>query len=454
MEKNELFESMPIKKAVMKMSLPLMTSLLVTVIYNMADTFFVAQTGDPNQVAAVGLTSPIFMLLLALSNVFAIGGSALISRTLGAKDTEKVKHISSFCFYSSIILGIICIIVLNLAMEPILKLLGTSSLTKSFCKEFLIYYIVGAPFVVCTFTLGNLIRTEGLSKEAMIGNMIGTLLNIILDPIMILVLEMGIRGAAIATVIGNVSSVIYFIIIINKKCKGLSLSIKDFSINKEIISGVMVVGIPASINNMLMSISYVFVNNYLKLYGDSAIAAMGIANKVVSLVTLLLIGFAAGAQPIMAYSYGAENNKRLSELLRFLFKAAIIGGFIGGAVIFVFANNIVKVFINDAEIVNYGILMLRALIVSAPLVGVIYVLSNLFQGMGKGTQSLILAVGRQGLIFIPVISIMNKIAGMNGIIISQALTDVLTAILAVSMFVHLKGKENISIKKQIELNVQ
>ena len=116
MEKNELFESMPIKKAVMKMSLPLMTSLLVTVIYNMADTFFVAQTGDPNQVAAVGLTSPIFMLLLALSNVFAIGGSALISRTLGAKDTEKVKHISSFCFYSSIILGIICIIVLNLAM--------------------------------------------------------------------------------------------------------------------------------------------------------------------------------------------------------------------------------------------------------------------------------------------------------------------------------------------------
>ena len=451
MEKNELFESMPINKAVMQMSVPLMTSMLVTVIYNMADTFFVGQTGDPNQVAAVSLTTPIFMLLMALSNVFGMGGAALISRTLGAKDTKKVKHISAFCFYSSITLGIICIIFLNLAMEPILKMLGTSTLTKGFCKEFLVYYIAGAPFVICSFTLGNLLRSEGLSKEAMIGNMIGTFLNIILDPIMILAMNMGVRGAAIATVIGNMSSAVYFVMIVTRKSNVLSLSIKDFKITKSILTGVMVVGIPASISNILMSISYIFVNNYLKLYGDSAIAAMGIANKVVSLVTLLLVGFAGGAQPIMAYSYGAKNNKRLSELLRFLFKSVVIGGFIGGLVIFIFANSIVKVFINDAQIVEYGTSMLRALMLSTPIIGIVYVLGNLFQGMGKGTQSMILAVGRQGLIFIPVLSIMSKIAGLQGLIISQALADVLTAVLSVGMFISIKRSENISLKKEVNL---
>lgn len=415
MEKNELFETMPIKKAVMKMSIPLMTSLLVTVIYNMADTFFIGQTGDANQVAAVSLTTPIFMLLMALSNVFGMGGSALISRTLGAKDTEGVKHISSFCFYSSIFLGIICILVLNLKMEFILKILGTSALTKSFCKEYLLYYIAGAPFVLCTFTLGNVVRSEGYSKEAMIGNMIGTFLNIILDPIMILFLGMGVKGAALATVIGNISSVIYFVYHITTKSSILSLSIKDFIMSKEIIKGVMVVGIPASINNILMSISYVFVNNYLKVYGDAAIAGMGIANKVVSLATLLLVGF------------------------------------VGGAIIFIFANAIVRVFIDDVQIVSYGTSMLRALMISSPVVGIIFVLSNLFQAMGKGTQSMVLAVGRQGIIFIPVIYIMSHLLGLKGIIISQALTDILTAILAISMFIHVKRKENLTLKKEVKI---
>ena len=452
MDKNELFEFMPIKKAVMKMSIPLMTSMLVTVVYNMADTFFVGQTGNANQAAAVSLTTPIFMLLMAISNVFGMGGASLISRSLGAKDNEKVKHISAFCFYSSVILGFICILIFNLAMEPILKLLGTSTLTKSFCKEFLVYYIAGAPFVICTFTLGNLLRSEGLSKEAMIGNMIGTILNIILDPIMILGMGMGVRGAAIATVIGNMSSFAYFIIR-TRKSNVLSLSIKDFIISKDIILGIMVVGIPASISNILMSLSYVFVNNYLKLYGDSAIAAMGIANKVVSLVTLLLVGFAAGAQPIMAYSYGAKNNKRLSELLRFLFKAVIIGGFIGGSIIFIFANNIIKIFINDIQIVKYGTTMLRALMISTPIIGIVNVLSNLFQAMGKGTQSMTLAVGRQGLIFMPVLYVMSKVAGLEGVIISQATTDFLTAILAVLMFMHIKRQENINLKKDIIVEV-
>lgn len=180
---------------------------------------------------------------------------------------------------------------------------------------------------------------------------------------------------------------------------------------------------------------------------------MGIANKVVSLVTLLLVGFAAGAQPIMGYSYGAKNNKRLGELLRFLFKAAVIGGFVGGAIIFIFANAIVRVFIDDVQIVSYGTSMLRALMISSPVVGIIFVLSNLFQAMGKGTQSMVLAVGRQGIIFIPVIYIMSHLLNLNlkGIIISQALTDILTAILAISMFIHVKRKENLTLKKEVKI---
>lgn len=445
MEKNELFESMPVRKAVMKMSFPLMLSMLVTVIYNMADTFFIGQTGNANQVAAISLTTPIFMLLMALGNIFGMGGASFISRTLGEKDVKKVRNISSFCFYSALVLGIISILVLIGAMDTILTLLGTSPATQEFCREYLYYYILGAPFVLSSFTLSNIIRSEGASKEAMIGNLLGTVVNIILDPIMILGLGMGVIGAAIATVIGNICAVAYFLIYIIRKSEILSLSLKDFSIKNKIIPGVMAIGVPASVNNLLMSISYIFVNNYLMTYGDNAIGAMGIANKVISLVTLLLVGFASGSQPLLGYCYGAKNHKRLNELLRFSLGAVIIGGTIGGLIIFIFANNIVKVFINDMEVISYGTTMLKTLILSSPFIGVIFVLSTLFQAMGKGTQSMILAIGRQGLLFIPVLAILSQALGLNGTVFAQPVTDLFTTILSVGMF--------LIIRKELSNNV-
>lgn len=450
MNKNELFESMPVKKAVMHMSLPLMASMLVTVIYNMADIFFVGQTGDANQVAAVSLTTPIFMFLMALGNIFGMGGASFISRTLGEKNVKKVKHISSFCFYSSVLLGFLSMIILIIVMKPILNLLGTSNNTVEYCRKYLTYYLLGAPAVLSSFTLSNIIRSEGASKQAMIGNMMGTIINIILDPIMILVLGMGVSGAAMATVIGNVVAVIYFIIYILKKSTVLSIKIRDYSIKEGMIPNIMAIGIPASVNNILMSISYIFVNNYLKVYGDNVIAAMGIANKAISIVTLLLVGFAAGSQPLFGYAYGSKNYKRLKELLRFEFSVVIVGGIIGGIIIFVFSNPIIKVFINDENIITYGVLILRALISSAPIVGIVLVLSNTFQAMGKGVQSMILSISRQGVIFIPVLAIMSSIAKLNGVIYAQPITDLLTAILAISIFLGVR-KELKEDRKKLEI---
>ena len=450
MKENELFKSVPIKKALMKMSFPLMVSMLVTVIYNMADTFFIGQTGDANQVAAVSLTTPIFMLLMAIGNIFGSGGSSYISRTLGEKNQVKVKRISSFCFYSSIFLGFLSIVVLLGGIEPILKFLGTSSATNDYCRNYLFYYILGAPFVLCSFSLSNIIRSEGASKEAMIGNMIGTIANIILDPILILAFGMGVSGAAIATVIGNALAVLYFATYIIRRSTVLSISLKDLSIKDKIVSSVMSIGIPASVNNILMSISYIFVNNYLKAYGDSAIGAMGIANKVISLVTLLLVGFASGSQPLLGYSYGAKNHKRLNELLSFSFRTVIIGGTLGGLVIYIFSNSIIKLFINDVEIINYGTTMLRALILSTPIIGIIFVLNSLFQAMGKGTQSMILALSRQGLIFIPIIAIMSKSFGLDGVIYSQAITDLLTTLLSIAMFILVKKQQTTTLNTNLE----
>ena len=451
MENKDLFESMPVRKAAMKMATPLMFSMLVTVIYNMADTFFIGQTGDANQVAAVSLTAPVFMLLMALGNIFGMGGSTYISRSLGKQDVEKAKHISSFAFYSTFAVGCVAMVGLLVMMNPLVGILGSSSETVGFCKDYLGWYVLGAPFVLCSFTLSNIVRSEGASKQAMIGNILGSVINIILDPIMILGLGLGVTGAAIATVIGNIVAVIYFVTYIMRKSQVLSVSIRDWKMDKDILKGIMVIGIPVSINNILMSIAYLFVNNYLKAYGDSAIGAMGIANKVVSLVILLLIGFTAGIQPLLGYAFGAKNEARLQALIKFASYCVVLGGLVGGVLIYILAEPIIHIFIDDLEVRYYGTMMLRALIISTPVVGISFILSSLFQAMGKGVQSMVLALARQGFIFIPIISIMSYTVGLNGIIYAQAITDVATTLIAVLMWLGLKQRGQLMKVEEVEV---
>lgn len=398
----DLFEKTPVPKAVATMAVPTMISMLVVVIYNMADTFFIGQTKDPLQVAAVSLATPVFMIFMALGHLFGIGGSSAISRALGERHKDRACHISSFCCYGSLGLGVIVAILSVLGMETILHLIGASVNTIGFARQYLAIIAIGAPFIMFSTAFANILRGEGASRESMVGNLIGTVVNIILDPIMILVLGWGVTGAALATIIGNIAACLYYIAYYLRGKSTLSIHFRDFKMGDGIASGVAGIGIPASLNNILMSFANIILN-----------------------------------QALIGYNYGARNKKRLMSVFKFTGLVSVIMGTILTLIMIVARKTMIQMFINDAEVVQYGIQMVVALQLSAPLLGILFLCINTIQGMGKALPSLILTICRQGLIFIPLIFVLNAMFGLDGVIYAQPAADYLSIVVAILICTHL-----------------
>ncbi len=447
-DNTKIFAEYKVPRAVAAMALPSMMGMLINIIYNLADTFFVGQTGDSNQVAAVSVSMPLFFFFLAIGNLFGIGGCAFISRSLGEGKKDKVKTISSFCIYGALVLGIFIGILFFFFREPLLYLVGASDNTIGFAQDYLKWVAVGAPFSVLSITVCNLVRGEGAAKISMVGSVLGQVVNVILDPIFILGsgdklfgitlpfgLDMGVAGAAIATVLGNVFSVVFFLVYFLRGKSILSITPKRFSMKNGIAKGVINVGLPASLNNLLMSISNIIVNIVLVSYGDNAVAAMGVAMKANMLVIMLQIGLAQGVQPLIGYCYGAKNYTRMKKCMGFSIVCNIVIGTVMMLFYLVFRENVISMFIDDAEVVSLGVKMLTAIMSPGPVIGIMFVLNFAFQGMGKGIQSFILSVGRQGLVYIPLLFILNKLVGLDGIIWAQAAADFVCVIMSIIMFI-------------------
>ncbi len=428
-----LFENAPVSKAVAVMAVPTMISMLVVVIYNMADTFFIGQTGDPMQVAAVSLATPVFMVFMALGNLFGIGGSSAISRALGEKKAERAKNISSFCCYGSLGLGIVMALLFLVGMDGILKLIGASENTVGYARDYLTYIAFGGPFIMFGTAFGNILRGEGAAKESMIGNMIGTVTNIVLDPIMILGLGWGVVGAAVATVIGNMAASGFYLVYFLRKKSSLSIRLGDFKAGERIASGVMAIGIPASLNNILMSCANIVLNQVLISYGDTPVAAMGVAMKANMLLVLLQIGLCSGIQPLIGYNYGARNKKRLMQVFRFTGICAVVMGTLLTILMVAARQSIIRAFIDDSQVVAYGIQMVIALQISGPALGILFLCINTIQGMGKAVPSLVLTICRQGLVFIPAVYILNGIFGLDGVIYAQPAADFISIVLSLAI---------------------
>ena len=439
-KKIELFENYPVHKALMTLALPTILGMLVNVFYNMVDTFFVGKTGDPNQVAAVSLCMPIYLLLMAFGNIFGIGGGSYISRKLGAKDYESVKKISSFAFYASIIVGFISMAVYLIFMKDILKISGASPNTYQFSKDYLVIVAFGAPFVVNQMAMGQIVRAEGSSKEAMIGMMIGTVVNIILDPIMILYMNMGVAGAALATIIGNACSTVYYIYHILRKKSFLSIHFKDFSMHKDILINVFSIGIPVSINNILMSASNILINNLAAGYSDNVVAGLGVAQRIFTLVVLVFIGLSQGLQPFVGYNFASKNYKRMNAAIKISCVVSVVIGFLLLGLSLIFGRWSVGVFINNEEVIDYGVKFLVASYAIAPIIGFQFVFMSTFQALGKSIPSLVLSLSRQGIAFVPTILIGTKLFGINGIIWAQPIADIVSVALATVMYIYIYRK--------------
>lgn len=436
----ELMRSMKVSKAVAAMAIPSVISSLVTVVYNMADTFFVGQTGDALQVAAVSLTNPIFILLMAFANMFGMGGSAVASMAMGEGKPQKVKNTTAFITYASLTVGVGAAVLLLVCMSPILKIFGANGEIYEYAEGYVQYIAWGAPFIIWSAAASFVVRSEGASKEAMIGSMVGTIANIVLDPLFITGLHMGAAGAAIATTIGNILASLYFVWYFLKKSRQLSILPKDFTLREQISGRVCAIGLPTAIFSALMSVSTIVINQILVKYGNAPVAAIGIVFKANMFITFLQMGLANGVQPLLGYSYGAGNISRFREVERFTKICCLVTGIVATVLYFIGREPIIRMFISDDEVVYYGVKMLVAYMISGPVIGMLFVNMNCMQSVNHSLPATILSVMRQGVLLIPLLYVLQFFWGMEGVIYGQSITDYIAVFLSAVLWRNIRKK--------------
>lgn len=431
--RNALFETTPVPKAFLTLALPVVMSKIISMIYNMVDIYFIGRTGNANLVAGVSICAPVFLLMVSLGDLFGLGGSSVMSRLFGQKKDEDGKRVSSFTFYSAIATGVLITVIMLIFQTPILHMLGAEGEVLSYAAEYYIWIALGAPFIILTLIPTNQLRTEGLANIAMIGSIVGSVVNIVLDPVFIFGLGMGAGGAAIATVLGNIVTDIIFVVCIRKKSQKLTVDIKMAKIDLAIVGAVFAIGLPSSLNNLMNSFGTALLNRGLASYGADKVAAMGIASKVNMMVAMIMIAFAFGAQALIGYNYGAGNRSRLREILKFDLLVQMLIAIAGGALLMIFAPSMIRLFMNDAVIVEAGTLILRRMLLGLPFTGIFLVCSTLFMSAGKSLPTLIMSLSRQGIVFAAALFILSRTLGYTGVITAQPVADMLSALLAVAL---------------------
>ena len=428
---NAIFEKMPVPEAYIKLSLPVVFSMIVSLVYNMVDTYFIALTGVQELVAGVSLVAPMFTMMVAFGDIFGLGGSSMISRLFGEKRNVDARRASAFCIWGAVLFGICATILLLVFRSQILSVLGAQGATRQYASAYYTWLVSGTVWIMFGLVPSNILRTEGLAAQAMFGSVLGSVVNIILDPVFIFGLKQGAAGAAMATVLGNIVADVYYIYAMKKKSKRLSVSISEIKISASMIRSIFSIGIPASITNLMQSFMVMMTNHFLLAYGTDKIAAMGITLKVNMITALVLVGFAFGGQPLIGYNYGAKNQKRLKEILKFSYGFECGLGLIFTVVMCIFAPMLMKVFMNDPAIIENGALMLRCQQLGMVCMAVTLVSTCVCQSVGSAGGAFCLSVCRQGVIYVIALWILSNMFGYHGVLVAQAGADVVTAILAI-----------------------
>lgn len=431
----EIFRDAPVPKAVMSNVIPSVISMIMVLIYNLADTFFIGQTKNAYMVAAVSIATPAFLVFMAIGMLFGIGGTSLISRMLGEGKEDKAKNTSAFCFWSGLVIGVISMIMIWIFLTPVCRLIGASDDTMEYTSQYLGIVALGIPFLIVSNTFSNIIRAEGNPQIAMMGMIFGNLVNIVFDPIMILGFGWNVAGAAIATVIGNVVASVFYICHLLSKKSMLSIHPKDYRVRNKIATGVFAIGIPASLNSIMMSFSNILINNLMQHHGDMAVAGLGVAMKVNMIAVMLLIGVGTGVQPLLGYCFGARNRQRYISVLKFSLALAFGMSAVMTVICYCGASPLVRAFLEDPDAFSYGMSFARIYIYSGPILGILFVLINAIQSTGAALPSLILSVSRQGLLFLPTLLIFDHVFNTPRMLAAaQPVTDYMATTLAAILF--------------------
>ena len=429
MKNEKLMREGSISELLLKMSLPVILIMMVTVLYNMADVFFIGRAGNRYQLAAISLAGPVFSAISAFNTLIGFGGCTACSIALGEGREELVKKYSAFVLYSSLGLGVLLAALILGGMNVLLSVLGTNEETAAYTAEYLRILALGAPFLIVSGALGNTVRADGDVKSAMLAALTGNILNILLDPLFISALHWGCSGAALATVLGNMVSLLLLLRTARKK-QAFSLSVKDFTLRKEISLRVLGLGLPMAASTLLMSFSSAISNRLTVSYGNVAVAARSVAGKSAMLIPMIVMGICMGVQPAISYVYGCRDRARLKKIV------LGVGGFGVGlatlmaAVFFVFREQFVSAFSHDAEIISLGKYMMLGTLLAVPVEGVYQMCSTYLQATGKVSFATLTSLMQKGLVFLPVLLLMERGLGLNGIIFANAVTTVISTAIA------------------------
>lgn len=442
-----LFETESIGRAIATLSIPTVLSSLVTVLYSLADTYFVGMLNNSIQNSAVTLAAPVLLAFNAINNLFGVGASSMMSRALGRKDYDTARKSSAFGFYSSIFFGIFFSLICTVFSEPLLRLIGADSTTRDATEAYLFWTVnLGAAPAILNVVIAYMVRAEGSALHASIGTMSGCLLNIVLDPIFVLPwgFDMGAEGAGLATFISNCVAVIYFLILIAVKRKNTFVSVnpKNYSLNKVIVMGVCAVGIPASIQNLLNVTGMTLLNNFTSSYGPDAIAAMGIAQRINNVPMNVALGFSQGIMPLVSYNWASGNIERMKGAIFFALKIIIVSMVFLATLFIIFAPSLISSFMENDAIVDYGTKFLRGFSLAIPLLTVDFLAVGVFQAVGMGKMSFIFAILRKLILEIPLILILNYIFPLYGLPYSQFGSEIVMATLAIFALRYIIRKGN------------
>lgn len=434
--KTQLFETTPIPRAVMSLSAPTVVSSLVMVLYNLADTYFVGMLGDPVQNAAVTLAAPLLLAFNAVNNLFGVGCSSMMSRGLGRKDFAAVRKSSAFGFYCALGSGLLFSAAYTAFRSPLLAVLGADSVTSSATADYLKWTVsLGAAPAILNVVMSYIVRSEGASLHASIGAMSGCLLNIVLDPVFILPsgLNMGAAGAGAATFLSNCAACLYFfvLIFIRRRRTYVCIDPKMFGFTKDIALGVFAVGIPASIQNLLNVTGMTVLNNFTADFGENAVAAMGIVQKINLMPVQIAFGLSQGIMPLVSYNYASGNYDRMKRAI--LFTAKIMLAFLAAVTVgyYLWAGELTSLFMKNPEIVAYGEKFLRGFCLGIPFLSADFLAVGVFQACGMGKKSLVFALLRKIVLEIPALFILNFFFPLYGLAYAQFAAEIILAAAAV-----------------------
>ncbi len=451
----ELFEKMPVPKAVATMALPTVMGQLIILIYNMADTFFIGRTNNPFMVAGASLILPVFNISLSIACVAGVGAGAVISQLLGEHREDEAKAVSRFGVWISVAMALFFSAATLIFMRPLVNLLGAGKDTFDFARAYALCVIVagGLPTIM-TNVLSNLVRSIGESRKAGFGVTLGGVINIALDPLFMFVLlpeGKEIIGAGIATCLSNCISCIYFITVIHRLGKNsvLSLGLPRTMPGKKSISKIFAIGVPSAVATLLFDVDYIVIDKLMSAYGDIALAAVGIVLKAERLPLNVGVGICQGMVPVVAYNYASKNHRRMKEVANFSLISGIVCAVISITLYELFAPHIMRFFIKETGTVALGTTFLRIRCLATVFMFMSFYHVNLFNSYGRGKEALFLGVMRWAVFNIPMLFIMNHFVGMYGIVWSQLIADIFTVILSFAVHKHFL-KTNIRNEKESE----